>query len=118
MGRQSSAMKVLLLLFPFVLAAFAERAQVKYLGGITFLLRDRCPEGSSASELSSYDECIENASKGRGQKLQTQCTTDTLRNNDKLTVPLYTDHCSAICFTMEFDLTAGVQAAARRLMRP
>ena len=30
---------------------------------------------------------------------QTQCTTDTLRNNDKLTVPLYTDHCSAICFT-------------------
>ena len=73
-----TAMKVLLLLFPFVLAAFAERAQVflfltlfayifqmtwatmyfppksptfsaflinvqvKYLGGITFLLRDRC----------------------------------------------------------------------------
>ena len=22
-----------------------------------------------------------------------------MRNNDKLTVPLYTDHCSAICFT-------------------
>merc|ERR1712032_905639 len=63
------------------------------------LLRDRCPEGSSASELSSYDECIEKALKGRGQKLHTQCTTDTLRNNDKLTVPLYTDHCSAICFT-------------------
>merc|ERR1719305_1008045 len=59
----------------------------------------RCPEGSSASDLSSYDECIEAALKGRGQKLHTQCTTDTLRNNDKLTVPLYTDHCSAICFT-------------------
>merc|ERR1719220_709904 len=63
------------------------------------MMMTRCPEGSSASELSSYDECIENALKGRGQKLQTQCTTDTLRNNDKLTVPLYTDHCSAICFT-------------------
>ena len=88
------------------------------------MMMTRCPEGSSASELSSYDECIEIALKGRGQKLQvnqnwsssssrfpsqeviiliwlfqTQCTTDTLRNNDKLTVPLYTDHCSAICFT-------------------
>merc|ERR1712203_947118 len=98
MGRIAT-MRVLLLLLPFVSAALAERAQVKYLGGITFLLRDRCPEGSSASDLSSYDECIETALKGRGQKLHTQCTTDTLRNNDKLTVPLYTDHCSAICFT-------------------
>ena len=34
------------------------------------MMMTRCPEGSSASELSSYDECIENALKGRGQKLQ------------------------------------------------
>ena len=36
------------------------------------MMMTRCPEGSSASELSSYDECIENALKGRGQKLQVQ----------------------------------------------
>ena len=34
------------------------------------MMMTRCPEGSSASELSTYDECIENALKGRGQKLQ------------------------------------------------
>ena len=33
------------------------------------MMTTRCPEGSSASELSSYDECIEKALKGRGQKL-------------------------------------------------
>ena len=36
---------------------------------MTMMKTTRCPEGSSTSDLSSYDECIEKALKGRGQKL-------------------------------------------------
>jgi len=54
----------------------------------------RCPEGASPSDLAAYDGCV-----GEAAVLHTQCTTDTLRNRDKLTVPLYTDHCSALCYT-------------------
>ena len=35
-------------------------AQVKYLGGITFLLKDRCPVGASDFEISNYKQCAEN----------------------------------------------------------
>ena len=33
------------------------------------LSTSRCPEGASAAELASYDECFEKALRGRGQKL-------------------------------------------------
>ena len=33
------------------------------------LLTSRCPEGASAAELASYDECFEKALRGRGKKL-------------------------------------------------
>eukprot|EP00092_Neocalanus_flemingeri_P003836 GFUD01004132.1.p1 GENE.GFUD01004132.1~~GFUD01004132.1.p1 ORF type:complete len:129 (-),score=29.08 GFUD01004132.1:102-488(-) len=67
-------------------------AQVKYLGGITFLLKDRCPEYASDFEISNYKQCAEN------EILVTQCTTDRLLTGDKLTVPLFTDICSAVCW--------------------
>ena len=35
-------------------------AQVKYLGGITFLLKDRCPVGASDFEIDNYKQCAEN----------------------------------------------------------
>jgi hypothetical protein len=35
-------------------------AKVKYLGGITFLLKDRCPEYASDFEISNYKQCAEN----------------------------------------------------------
>ena len=34
--------------------------QVKYLGGITFLLKDRCPESATAGEISRYEQCAAN----------------------------------------------------------
>ena len=34
--------------------------QVKYLGGITFLLKDRCPESAAATEISRYEQCAAN----------------------------------------------------------
>ena len=37
----------------------SEIAQVKYLGGITFLLKDRCPEYASDFEISIYKQCAE-----------------------------------------------------------
>ena len=37
----------------------SEIAQVKYLGGITFLLKDRCPEYASDFEISNYKQCAE-----------------------------------------------------------
>jgi len=37
-----------------------EIAQVKYLGGITFLLKDRCPEYASDFEISNYKQCVQN----------------------------------------------------------
>eukprot|EP00091_Calanus_sinicus_P022181 TRINITY_DN6908_c0_g1_i1.p1 TRINITY_DN6908_c0_g1~~TRINITY_DN6908_c0_g1_i1.p1 ORF type:complete len:129 (+),score=16.17 TRINITY_DN6908_c0_g1_i1:347-733(+) len=67
-------------------------AQVKYLGGITFLLKDRCPEYASDFEIDNYKQCAEN------EILHTQCTTDRLLTGDKLTVPLFTDICSAVCW--------------------
>ena len=33
------------------------------------LSTSRCPEGASAAELASYDECFEKVLRGRGQKL-------------------------------------------------
>ena len=38
----------------------ADIAQVKYLGGITFLLKDRCPESASEAEINNYKQCAEN----------------------------------------------------------
>jgi len=40
--QETDTMKLLLLL-PLLTLTLGERAQVKYLGGITFLLRDRSP---------------------------------------------------------------------------
>jgi len=68
------------------------RAQVKYLGGITFLLDDRCPPSARAEDVSKYNLCVS------AEPLHTICTTDNLRNGDKLTVPVYTDICSARCY--------------------
>merc|ERR1719369_635727 len=70
----------------------ADRAQVKYLGGITFLLRDSCPTDASPTDRNDYNTCVSS------EKLHTQCTTDILKNKDKLTVPIYTDICSARCY--------------------
>merc|ERR1712112_399006 len=70
------------------------RARVKYLGGITFLLRDRCPEGATQTQIAEYDRCVANES-----SLHTQCVTDELRDKSKLTVPIYTDICTARCYT-------------------
>lgn len=86
-------MRCLLLLLPLLSPAMAVRAQVKYLGGITFLLRDRCPEGASQADVATYEECV------TSQNLHTQCETDLLKDGSKLTVPFYTDICSAICYT-------------------
>jgi len=68
------------------------RAQVKYLGGITFLLRDGCPPSSTVGEREIYSSCVEH------EKLHTQCSTDTLQSGDKLTVPVFSDLCTAVCF--------------------
>ena len=35
-------------------------AQVKYLGGITFLLKDRCPAYASDFDIDNYKQCAEN----------------------------------------------------------
>merc|ERR1712153_90427 len=70
----------------------SEIAQVKYLGGITFLLKDRCPEYASDFEISNYKQCVQN------EILFTQCTTDRLLTGDRLTVPVFTDICSAVCW--------------------
>lgn len=66
-------------------------AQVKYLGGITFLLNDGCPETAEQASISQYFQCIQS------EKLHTQCVTDSLQAGSRLTVPVYTDVCSAIC---------------------
>ena len=34
--------------------------QVKYLGGITFLLKDRCPEDAAADQVRRYEQCAAN----------------------------------------------------------
>merc|ERR1712227_139612 len=81
---------VALLAFP--LLTMSELAQVKYLGGITFLLKDRCPESATATEISRYEQCASN------EILHTQCVTDRLKTGDKLTVPVFTDICSAVCW--------------------
>merc|ERR1719391_1071465 len=70
----------------------ADIAQVKYLGGITFLLKDRCPESAVQADQDQYQQCAAN------EILHTQCVTDRLKTGDKLTVPVYTDICSAICW--------------------
>merc|ERR1711941_150089 len=74
------------------LLTLADIAQVKYLGGITFLLKDRCPESATAGEISRYEQCAAN------EILHTQCVTDRLKTGDKLTVPVFTDLCSAVCW--------------------
>merc|ERR1712172_18874 len=66
---------VALLAFP--LLTMSELAQVKYLGGITFLLKDRCPESATATEITRYEQCAAN------EILHTQCVTDI---------------CSAVCW--------------------
>ena len=38
----------------------SEIAQVKYLGGITFLLKDRCPAYASDFDIDNYKQCAEN----------------------------------------------------------
>merc|ERR1712105_523687 len=83
------------------MGAGGERARVKYLGGITFLLRDRCPDGATPDQISDYDRCIDSQS-----SLHTQCVTDKLRDQSKLTVPIYTDICSARCYTGNSQLPA------------
>jgi len=83
-----------LVVFLLVGLATGERARVKYLGGITFLLRDRCPEGATQTQIAEYDRCVANES-----SLHTQCVTDKLRDKSKLTVPIYTDICTARCYT-------------------
>ena len=35
-------------------------SQVKYLGGITFLLKDRCPEDAAADQVRRYEQCAAN----------------------------------------------------------
>merc|ERR1712036_18920 len=90
MGSSRTGLVVLLLLG----LARGERARVKYLGGITFLLRDRCPDTATQSQIAEYDNCVANA-----RSLHTQCVTDKLRDNSKLTVPTFTDICSARCYT-------------------
>ena len=39
---------------------YCDIAQVKYLGGITFLLKDRCPEYASDFEIENYELCVQN----------------------------------------------------------
>ena len=39
---------------------YSDIAQVKYLGGITFLLKDRCPEYASDFEIENYNLCAQN----------------------------------------------------------
>ena len=41
-------------------SVYSDIAQVKYLGGITFLLKDRCPEYASDFEIQNYKQCAEN----------------------------------------------------------
>merc|ERR1712227_830296 len=81
---------VALLALPII--TLAELAQVKYLGGITFLLKDRCPESATQADQERYEQCAAN------EILHTQCVTDRLLTGDKLTVPVFTDICSAICW--------------------
>merc|ERR1712062_367222 len=89
---QRSRMKYLpaLLLLAFSSVVLSEFAQVKYLGGITFLLKDGCPENSTQRAV--YQQCAAT------EVLHTQCVTDRLKTGDKLTVPVYTDICSAVCW--------------------
>merc|ERR1712179_77705 len=94
MGRVGTGLVVVVLLS----MAGGERARVKYLGGITFLLRDRCPDGATPDQISDYDRCIDSQS-----SLHTQCVTDKLRDQSKLTVPIYTDICSARCYTVLYS---------------
>eukprot|EP00088_Acartia_fossae_P001879 TRINITY_DN10734_c0_g1_i1.p1 TRINITY_DN10734_c0_g1~~TRINITY_DN10734_c0_g1_i1.p1 ORF type:complete len:142 (-),score=7.79 TRINITY_DN10734_c0_g1_i1:214-639(-) len=77
----------------------SKTAQVLYLGGITYLLPDECPDPSEFVsqrsyniKLAEYKRCYDSS-----RTLQTQCVTDTLQSGKKLTVPVYTDLCSAIC---------------------
>merc|ERR1719394_1864887 len=65
---------------------------VKYLGGITFLLKDRCPDNADNARIERYEQCAAN------EILHTQCVTDSLKTGDKLTVPVFTDICSAVCW--------------------
>lgn len=80
-------------------SVFSKTAQVLYLGGITYLLPDECPEPEQFvsqrtynTKLAEYRRCYESST-----ELKTQCVTDTLQSGKKLTVPIYTDSCSAIC---------------------
>merc|ERR1712142_546435 len=77
----------------------ASTAQVLYLGGITYLLPDECPDPEAfptpstySLKLDEYVRCIDAT-----PNLQTQCVTDLLQSGKKLTVPVYTDSCSAVC---------------------
>merc|ERR1711994_622187 len=69
----------------FITLCPADIAQVKYLGGITFLLKDRCPESATQADQDLYKQCADN------EILHTQCVTDRLLTGDKLTVPVFTN---------------------------
>jgi len=86
-----------------------ERACVKYLGGITFLLPDGCPNGASFKARKGYKLCVENE-----EILWTQCQTDTLLTGAQLTTPVFTDICSAICHG-RFDTINNCPYNGRRL---
>ena len=49
-----------------------DRAQVTYLGGITFLLKDRCPTGASSAARAQYETCAAT------QKLHVSCWSPLL----------------------------------------
>jgi hypothetical protein len=63
--------------------------QVKYLGGITFLLSDGCPETAEQAAISQYFQCIQS------EKLHVSQLINTLSNifshswNLQKQIPLY-----------------------------
>jgi len=88
-------------------------AHVKYLGGIVYILPDGCPTAEEDAKytfgsvrstreqrLQQYRDCLQEEQireNVTADKLWTQCVTDKLPHIGGLTVPVYTNICSAQC---------------------
>merc|ERR1712051_402936 len=71
------------------------RSPVKYLGD-TFLLPDGCPSDNPLVQR-FYQLCLET----RGG--DTLCSTDRLPNGRSLTIPAFSNICSAVCQNISLD---------------
>jgi len=99
----SSSPRLLVLLVLASLLAIAasldlrNKAMVQY-GGFTFLLKDGCPPQTALESFDAYDKrvsaynaCI------TSQDLKVQCETDQFNPKQTITVPAFSDQCSAAC---------------------